>query len=691
MGGAGGGSCAREGGCVGLISSGRSGAPSSFIDASADGSDAFFLTEASLVPRRPGLVRPLRRPRRRRLPRPAQRDRLRGRRLPGPARSARRPDAGNAGAAMPATRRCTSRSRDRESTAAIGGAVIGARAQAAQPSARGPWMMRRLALGAGLVLALLGACAPPALADFGFQPGAAGFSFAPLAEGGTPERHAGSHPLELSTEVNFNLSPEPGVPVSEGDVKRPRPRTAAGADRKPDRRPALHAGRLPHPARTTPFEDTASRGRAVRTTPRSARSTVRSSFGGGTTRSFGLFNLDPPPGAPSELGFNPYGAPIVFVPADAPGRRRIRPHPAVSRNIPQLVDIYGSDAERLGRSLGDRPQRPARQLPERGRTRTSAGPNARSAPPQTQPAARLPDPAHLLRGALRFSVSAGLLAGTRRRCHRRNGSRRRLEGCDSNSASNRTPSASADRPPRLLAHAASTSTSKSTPAASSTPTGGRPRRCAKAVVSLPEGMTINPSVGAGPRRLHPAQYAAETASSPPGAGCPNDSKIGDFTVQEPAVRRHRSKARSSSPQPYREPLRLADRRLPGRQGARTRHPGQGRAASSTPTRRPGRLTAHLRQAAPAPLLAPQHPLPRRPARPAGHAGGLRRLLHAACDLTAWRDAEARAGTSQLATSRSPPGSAAGPAPRACPPFAPAADGRHAQLAAPAPTRPSTCT
>jgi hypothetical protein len=48
------GDCHREGGCVALISSGRSSEPSTFIDASTDGSDVFFLTEASLVFGDPG-------------------------------------------------------------------------------------------------------------------------------------------------------------------------------------------------------------------------------------------------------------------------------------------------------------------------------------------------------------------------------------------------------------------------------------------------------------------------------------------------------------------------------------------------------------------------------------------------------------------------------------------------------------
>jgi hypothetical protein len=46
---AGEGSCSKAGGCVNLLSSGRSAGGASFVDASASGSDAFFLTEGSLV------------------------------------------------------------------------------------------------------------------------------------------------------------------------------------------------------------------------------------------------------------------------------------------------------------------------------------------------------------------------------------------------------------------------------------------------------------------------------------------------------------------------------------------------------------------------------------------------------------------------------------------------------------------
>lgn len=48
------GDCARTGGCVSLISDGRSAGGAQFVDASADGSDAFFLTSGSLVKADPG-------------------------------------------------------------------------------------------------------------------------------------------------------------------------------------------------------------------------------------------------------------------------------------------------------------------------------------------------------------------------------------------------------------------------------------------------------------------------------------------------------------------------------------------------------------------------------------------------------------------------------------------------------------
>jgi hypothetical protein len=54
-------------------------------------------------------------------------------------------------------------------------------------------------------------------------------------------------------------------------------------------------------------------------------------------------------------------------------------------------------------------------------------------------------------------------------------------------------------------------------------------------VTLPEGMTINPSAGAGLGSCAPKQYAKETAFSHPGEGCPPESKIGTVEIETPLL------------------------------------------------------------------------------------------------------------------------------------------------------------
>jgi uncharacterized repeat protein (TIGR01451 family) len=58
----------------------------------------------------------------------------------------------------------------------------------------------------------------------------------------------------------------------------------------------------------------------------------------------------------------------------------------------------------------------------------------------------------------------------------------------------------------------------------------------KEVVTLPEGMTVNPSAGAGLAGCSPAQYAEEGAQFLPGRGCPSESKLGTVKVTTPALK-----------------------------------------------------------------------------------------------------------------------------------------------------------
>lgn len=57
----------------------------------------------------------------------------------------------------------------------------------------------------------------------------------------------------------------------------------------------------------------------------------------------------------------------------------------------------------------------------------------------------------------------------------------------------------------------------------------------KAVVTLPEGMTVNPSAGAGLVGCTPAELEEEAAVEEAGKGCPNASKLGSVEITTPVL------------------------------------------------------------------------------------------------------------------------------------------------------------
>jgi hypothetical protein len=67
------------------------------------------------------------------------------------------------------------------------------------------------------------------------------------------------------------------------------------------------------------------------------------------------------------------------------------------------------------------------------------------------------------------------------------------------------------------------------------PTGLAQSDVRKAVVTLPEGFTTNPSQAEGLNICTEADLARETLNSAPGAGCPNASKIGTVEVESPLI------------------------------------------------------------------------------------------------------------------------------------------------------------
>jgi hypothetical protein len=57
----------------------------------------------------------------------------------------------------------------------------------------------------------------------------------------------------------------------------------------------------------------------------------------------------------------------------------------------------------------------------------------------------------------------------------------------------------------------------------------------KVVVSLPDGLSINPSLAEGVGTCSPAQFKAEQLESKPGEGCPEASKLGSVVVKTPLI------------------------------------------------------------------------------------------------------------------------------------------------------------
>jgi hypothetical protein len=67
------------------------------------------------------------------------------------------------------------------------------------------------------------------------------------------------------------------------------------------------------------------------------------------------------------------------------------------------------------------------------------------------------------------------------------------------------------------------------------PTGIAKSDIKKAVVTLPEGMTANPSLAEGLNVCSEEDLTRETVNSEPGEGCPNESKIGTVEVETPLL------------------------------------------------------------------------------------------------------------------------------------------------------------
>jgi hypothetical protein len=437
--------------------------------------------------------------------------------------------------------------------------------------------VKRVAFGLGLV-ALAIALLPASASALALLPGAEGFDANVYAEGGGLAKDAGSHPGSVSFSVNFETE---GGSSTRGELRNLSLEMPPGLIEISNAIPRCSNHFFTTP-RNSPFEESRS-GESCPDNTQVGVATVRSDFGGGETRTFGLFNLPPAPGAPSEIGFNPYGHPITFVPSI----RQIGGEYGITlraSDIPQAlaissltVSIWGAPWGALGpkesieqTEAGESFEQLLEHNKERGNCLN-----------EKDPAAYFGTPGKVLTLIAGSKISRGYDPGTcfvynpltessnayldlPTSCEepldfgleveswdsneaqpepRRTQGKQKLSGCEKLEFSPHArallsnPRASS---PSGYAFDIEVDTSGVTsPICVHGPvfaTGCAPTAVRRAVVRLPEGLTINPSVGAGLGVCTKAQYeTGETASSPIGAGCPGESKIGDFEVSTPIV------------------------------------------------------------------------------------------------------------------------------------------------------------
>ena len=373
---------------------------------------------------------------------------------------------------------------------------------------------------------------------FGFQPGAAGFDVSIDGEGGvTRDTGAGSHPYSIVTTVNFNLGGEfaakPGMPVTDGDARDISLELPPGLIENPGAVSKCSQADF-HEPRVSPFETSAS-GESCPALSQVGTIEVRSSAAGGSSRTFGLFNLAPPAGFPAQIGSSPYGVPIAFAPRirDLGGAYGVT---LDLRNLSQRIDIYGFTLTIWGTPWA------VSHNGQRGACLNELEPGFPFAKCPVEQGARGHAPYAYLtlptscEGPIRFTASAtswqqpGRSTAT---ALSRNdtGVPAGLDGCDALGFEPVTTAQPTN--PRASSPSGFEFTLTPREEALTNPARNVPSQTRRAVVSLPEGVTINPSLAAGLGACATAGYAAEASSSRRGRGCPETSKIGTFTVQSP--------------------------------------------------------------------------------------------------------------------------------------------------------------
>jgi hypothetical protein len=354
-----------------------------------------------------------------------------------------------------------------------------------------------------------------------------------------PTTLAGTHPYALNFNVDFEGA---GAPSGDGlrDLSLKMP---PGLFENPTAMGQEYCTATEFKTqRSSPWE-TSKSGESCKQETQVGILTVRSASGGLPERTFGLFNLVPKSGEPAELGASPYGKPIVFVPSirQADGEYGITLKAA---GVPQDLQLSGLTMTIWGvpwsvlhnKQRGDCLNEVE---PAFGWEKCSVGPPESVNSKPVKAYLSMPTSCE---GSLNFVANADSWQGGAE-LPPRPSSTPPLTGCEKLEFAPRAFALLSN--PRASSPTGYTFDIKVDVSGVEDPhcihgttfaTGCVPTPVRRAVVTLPDGVSINPSVGAGLGVCTMAQYEkGETASSPIGAGCPGESKIGDFSVESPIV------------------------------------------------------------------------------------------------------------------------------------------------------------
>jgi hypothetical protein len=368
----------------------------------------------------------------------------------------------------------------------------------------------------------------PEKAPFGFEH----FSAQPEEEGGAPAIQAGEHPFQLTTTIVPNSTGLSGITHGEARVEQ----AALPRNLRFPLPPGLvgNASAMPQ-CSMADFLEGARAANLIRCSPESAIGVASVDifeplFVGPKQFRAPVFNLPPAEGEPARFGFIVERTPVlVDTRVDQDHGYRIV---AEVRNVSTIAQFLSSTLVLWG-APGD-----TRHDATRGAACIFEGEFGGSLGPCERPPG-LGEPAFLrlpvsCDGPLRFEAEAepwNVPLGSE--IARASFDAPGLSGC------NRVPfapSVAAEPTSHVAGSASGLDFELTMPNANLLNREGIAEGQAKKVeVTLPAGVTVNPSEAEGLAGCSAAQYAAETADSLPGEGCPEASKIGTVQIQTPLL------------------------------------------------------------------------------------------------------------------------------------------------------------